>query len=584
MTGGKGPRVTPELGPAERYRELLVLGSGGAATVSVALAQGIGGFRKLVVLKTIRGNGGGVDAEEARSFLDEARVSARLNHPNVIQVFEVFERDGLPVIVMEYLEGVSFATLMKRAAERSRPPPLEASLTLVTKALEGLHYVHFSRDFSGAPLHLVHRDVSPANLMVTYDGHVKLVDFGISRTAGGGSQTHSGSLRGKLRYMAPEQLSGELDRRVDVFAMGVILWEMLAFQRFWGSLTDAEVLLRLTRGDLPRLTDVRPEVHPELVRICSRALAPNRADRYLTADRMREDLQRYLMARRGLAPESVLGHVTRSLCADRHVRERELIQQRLESMVQSSPAGDLGSIPVGLISAHGASAGRSSLPAWTAALGLAAALSLGFSQLAGSTFVGERAQDANSAPAGARAPESVEGALEVDEPVERLQRSSRESELDEPANPRQAMAETRVDVDISARPAHARLFLDDEPLASNPFRAALRRDGQPHVLRVEADGFRPWTQTIELTADINSRVVLVPRAAPRPRRRAEATTPGATPVTSRRSLAHDVAAAPPSPEGVGAPTDDRAIAGQLSPGSDLRALRPRRPIDEEILE
>src|SRR5687768_8725942 len=181
------------------YTPIQKLGEGGMAEILLAYAEGTGGFSKLVVLKMMRRyleRTGGFRG----MFLEEARVSARLHHPNLVQVFEVVDTGEVPFIVMEYLEGKPLTKLRSLSAF-----PREVMLTVVCEALIGLHHAHEAVDFDGSPLHIVHRDISPHNIFVTYDGVVKVLDFGIAKTIAASSQTKTGEIKGKLSYMAPEQ-------------------------------------------------------------------------------------------------------------------------------------------------------------------------------------------------------------------------------------------------------------------------------------------------------------------------------------------------------------------------------------------
>src|SRR5262249_29472179 len=167
-------------------------------------------------------------------FLDEARLSARLHHPNVVQTYEVVRHEGRLAIAMEYLHGQPLKAVLGRLGG-ARALALPTRLRLVTSVLAGLEYAHGLADFDGRPLEVVHRDVSPHNVIVTYDGHVKLLDFGVAKTLAACHQTRPGGVKGKLTYLAPEAVRGErVDRRADVFSVGVMLWEILAGRRMWG--------------------------------------------------------------------------------------------------------------------------------------------------------------------------------------------------------------------------------------------------------------------------------------------------------------------------------------------------------------
>jgi len=300
--------------PARRYQPLMELGRGGSAVVSAALARGIGGFSKIVVLKTTKEElSGRVDAVKAS--LNEARLAARMNHPNIVQVYEVYQDLDAPVIVMEYLDGLSLSRVVRRTSPEAGYT-VELALSVLCKVLEGIRYAHELRDFDGKPLGIVHRDISPQNVMLTYDGQVKLVDFGTAKLTDT-EQTLSGALRGKIGYMPPEQLlAQDVDGRADLFAVGVMLWEAAAGSRMWGELNHAGIIGRLMERDIPALSAAAPGVDPELARICSRALAPNRDHRYTSAGEFLADLERYLHGRGGVATAAAVADVVSKSCAD----------------------------------------------------------------------------------------------------------------------------------------------------------------------------------------------------------------------------------------------------------------------------
>jgi eukaryotic-like serine/threonine-protein kinase len=268
---------------SDRYRVIRRLGSGGAADVFLAVARGMGGFQKLVVLKKPRTTP--ADAAIPRNlFFHEARIAARLNHPNCAQVIGIEEIDGVPVIIFEYLEGLTLSALRSQAGPHV---PLEIELSILHDVLLGLQHAHELRDFDGAPLGVVHRDVSPQNILVTYDGEVKVLDFGIAKANRQTEQTEVGVIKGKLRYMAPEQVSGlPADPRTDVFAAGIVLWEALTHQRLWAGVSDAKLLQHAMAGSVPPPRSLAPDAPDELERICLRATAPEMRDRFHSAQEM----------------------------------------------------------------------------------------------------------------------------------------------------------------------------------------------------------------------------------------------------------------------------------------------------------
>jgi serine/threonine protein kinase len=254
MSSARIPHGHPGFG---KYRPIAILGRGGMATVYLATASGPGGFTKLVVIKELKPE----LAEEAdfRSmFLEEARLAARLNHPNIVQTFEVVDDENVQFIVMEYLEGQSLRGLRGKVGALG-DAMVAGQARIVADMLAGLHAAHELTDFDGQPLRVVHRDVSPHNVFVTYDGEVKLVDFGIAKAVDSSARTSTGAVKGKLAYMPPEQAFGlGVDRRADVFAAGVVLWEAATGKRLWEGLTEPGVLHRLSKGEIPRVRDVAP--------------------------------------------------------------------------------------------------------------------------------------------------------------------------------------------------------------------------------------------------------------------------------------------------------------------------------------
>jgi tRNA A-37 threonylcarbamoyl transferase component Bud32 len=270
------------LGTQQRaFRQLFELGRGGMARIYLAesLASGI---RKLVVLKVLNSELS-IDPEMRAAFRREAELSAQMNHPNVVQVLEVFESASTPVIVMEYLEGISLASLLKTARAAL---PLALHVSILAQVLAGLHHFHELRDLDGSLLNAVHRDVSPQNVMILHDGPVKVLDFGIAKVSAPQEQaTSTGIVKGKLHYMPPEQLIGDhkIDRRADLFAVGVLLWEAVAGKRMWEGKSDAETMRALAMGELPRLRDVASDAPESLLSIVERATSINVERRFATA-------------------------------------------------------------------------------------------------------------------------------------------------------------------------------------------------------------------------------------------------------------------------------------------------------------
>jgi serine/threonine-protein kinase len=299
--------------------------------------------------------------ESHRQFLEEARISARLAHPNVVQVHEVCDYEGTPTMVMEYLEGKPLSTILW---DDGLPAPRALLIYILTKALAGLHAAHDLRDYDGTPLNLVHRDASPHNIFVTFDGQIKVLDFGIAKAEGSEVETRAGATKGKLRYMPPEQfLQLPVDRRVDVFAVGVTLWEVLAGRRFWDRATDDEVVADLIAKKLPAFPP-GANVPADLAAICARAIAPDCDQRYATAGRLQRDIEEHLSRQ----PDRVSGE---DVAVFMHYRfdveqdsARHFVQSHVRSVQQAAVDGGLdptlvltGKLPVDAGASSGSAPG-----------------------------------------------------------------------------------------------------------------------------------------------------------------------------------------------------------------------------------
>jgi serine/threonine-protein kinase len=275
-----------------RYQLLGLLGQGGMGRLYIAERRGIQGFVKIVALKRIQPHL--ADSKQLREmFLNEARIAARLEHPNIVATYELGEVDGNYFISMEYLPGEDLSAIIAGCQDGRMPVEIAAALT--QQAAQGLHYAHEARDGHGKPIGLVHRDVSPRNIFVTYHGVVKLLDFGVVR---GPEKQKSipGVFKGKYGYCAPEQIEGKpVDRRTDVFCLGIVLWESLTGTRLFDASTDAATIDAVRSRSIEAPSALRPDVPPELDAITMRALARDPDRRFRTAHDMSEELDRYLM-------------------------------------------------------------------------------------------------------------------------------------------------------------------------------------------------------------------------------------------------------------------------------------------------
>src|SRR5687767_5618617 len=234
-----------------KYRVVRRLAVGGMAEIYLAEARGIEGFAKYVVLKRILPQYAQSETF-VRLFLNEARVSATLDHPNIASVYDIGEVDGVYFFTMEYLHGEDLGHILREMVARQTRLPLEHALTIGTGVAAGLHAAHEKRGPEGRPLGIVHRDVSPSNVVVTYDGGVKLCDFGVAKITSQSELTRTGTLKGKVSYMSPEQCNNEsLDRRSDVFSLGILLYELTTLTRLFRGDSEAATLKMVLDANVP---------------------------------------------------------------------------------------------------------------------------------------------------------------------------------------------------------------------------------------------------------------------------------------------------------------------------------------------
>jgi serine/threonine protein kinase len=276
-----------------KYRLIEKLTTGGMAEVYRAIATGPEGFSRVVVIKQIL-PAYAESREFLRMFIDEATIAARLNHANIAQIFDFDIVDGTPYIAMEFVEGKDLRNLLGACAEQNVEIPFPIAVFIALEVAKGLYYVHGRRE-SSRPLNIIHRDVSPQNIMLSVAGEIKLVDFGIARATERQAQTRVGAIKGKYGYMSPEQVMGEpLDHRTDIFSLGIVLWEMLTRRRLFAGANEAATINNVLKKRIVPPHELKPEIPEALSPLVMRALDRDRGRRYPTMIAFYEALSRYL--------------------------------------------------------------------------------------------------------------------------------------------------------------------------------------------------------------------------------------------------------------------------------------------------
>ena len=319
-----------------KYQLVAEIARGGMGVVSLAVATGPARFSKLLVVKELKPELV-EDASFLEMFLEEARLAARLNHPNIVQTYEIGAEGKRHFMVMDYLEGVTLSSVLRKKGDSFT---LAMHIRVLCETLQALDYAHNLKDFDGSHLGIVHRDATPQNVFLTFDGTVKLVDFGIAKALDSVVETRAGVLKGKPAYMAPEQITGTVDARADIFSIGVMLWEAIVGHRMWHKKGDVEILTKIIKGEIPTLKETKPDAPPELIRICDRAIEKTREDRYATAAELQADLEAYLSSSKTDVSTRDVGKVIATLFATDRVKTKDVIEKHIASL-KSGAAADL---------------------------------------------------------------------------------------------------------------------------------------------------------------------------------------------------------------------------------------------------
>ena len=590
-----------------KYRLIAEIARGGMGIVYLAMVQGPGGFNKLVVVKELKPE----LVEEPvflQMFLDEAKLAARLNHPNIVQTNEVGNDGERYFMAMDYLDGRGLDRVRRRAHTAKWGPSMPMLLRIAADMLAGLDYAHKLNDFDGSPLAIVHRDISPSNVFITFDGQVKLLDFGIAKTVESMHETRAGVLKGKLSYMAPEQARGQkVDARSDVFSAGVLLWESLAGKKMRKAGNEADLLASLDGGDLPRVSSVKPWIPTELDEICARATAMNPAERYQSAKDFGDAIEHYLTTTNANISARDVGACISDLFREDRAATNALIEShiartRTESatpkdelpIIELSYEPHSSSLDTPVVGAGGpqsqsisipqpatltshiekttieATGGTNtgspiSTPARKSRTLVIGGVALGVLALAGIAYA---VHGSGSAGPVAPAPDPIA----ITAPRPDMAQPPPPPPGPHPIAP--ATQPTSIDVNIKVTPPNASVTVDEVNLPSNPFHRKYISDAATHQIRASAPGYLPKVTQVTFDANVTLDVSLERAPVPVTRGRVVAVRP-VTPPPPVEHLAPTLPlpVTPPPATPVGKPAPSPA---EINPAG---GIKPRRPIE-----
>lgn len=324
-----------------RYRVIERIESGGMAEVFRGEAESLAGFKKQVAIKRVLPHLA-QNEKFIRMFLDEARLCARLNHANIVQVFDIGHVENTYFIVMEFVDGVNLKGVVEFLRKRDQRVPLPAAVYIALQICNGLQYAHELADADGSPLNIVHRDMSPPNVLISKRGEIKIVDFGLAKAAKQVEKTDPGVVKGKFSYLAPETATGqEADAQADIFAVGIILWEMLAGRRLFLGDNDYATVKQVAEARVPLLRSLGLDVPPELDTVLQKSLARDKADRYLTAEALAQDLAQVLSSNQIAVTSFDIGKLVKEVIEEKRAQQKKE-GKRDVSMIDKLIAEELG--------------------------------------------------------------------------------------------------------------------------------------------------------------------------------------------------------------------------------------------------
>jgi eukaryotic-like serine/threonine-protein kinase len=481
--------------PFGKYLLMRKLAAGGMAELFLALHRSVAGFEKLVVIKRILPL-----MNQDRQFIDmllhEARVAATLSHPNVVQTFDVGQAEGTYFIAMEHIHGEDIRTIVRQMKAKSLSEfPIEHALHIVVGLCAGLAYAHEKRDLEGKLLGIVHRDISPQNIVLTFSGDVKVVDFGVAKSLHAGEDSKGGHLKGKVPYMSPEQATGEeVDSRSDVFAAGVILFELTTGKRLFKGPNEYETLKLICESEYPMPSDVAPGYPAELERIVMKALSKSREGRYQSAREMQADLEAFIRHERiPVSPVNLAAWMGTLFAEKLDEQKSDLMDIKLlaDQLAASLPAPEFSPASTGTHAAFDQSSTGAGAPPAAASIappqkrgaGVFVGGVVALAAIAGVVFVATRE------PAVQPAPGAAEDAAPATAPV---------------------VVEERGALRIESDPSGAAIWLNgDLRSETTPFTIENLPLGKDILVKVSMEGFESHKETIKLEKAGDARKLVV---------------------------------------------------------------------------
>jgi eukaryotic-like serine/threonine-protein kinase len=498
----------------DRYHLIRRIGRGGMGEVYLAELEPVPGVRKLAAVKLLKDVGLDPGAEGA--FAAEARLAALISHPNVVQLVDAGVSDDTPWLAMEYVAGLSLNELL-RASATALPPWVGARI--IADACAGLHAVHEATNECGEPLKIVHRDVTPHNVLIGWDGIVKVTDFGVARSALQSTVTKTGTVKGKLAYMAPEQASGaQVDRRADVFALGILLFETLTGKKLFKSHNATETLAKVLRCELPPLAEVAPQLSPELRQIIARALERDPAARYASAREMQRALEAALRTAGVVIGPLDVAEVIASLLPAR-VREheawlREHSRDRPERSVSGAHSRQRADLTAAPTSAATIDATLELAPAapqrwgwrWPLAVALGVLLTFGAALFSWSRLREPSLASPISAATASMHVAELELVPQMDPLPEPPAPSAPAAEpRAQPARPAPVAAREYGTLNVGSAPVWARVFVDGRAVGATPI-AGLRLPAGTHLVEARPKGKPAQRRSVKVPANSSASV------------------------------------------------------------------------------